>query len=138
MRQTRRVDQVFWVVSGGAPESEDLRALVDALETFLGFGDRFDGGDPKLFDERGVQRDADALPVRKPFRPCKQIIESKRGRRHLSFLSECIQHHGSAESLNSRAGWTASRWPEVFPRTGLKTRHYKGRSRPIAKTVGDC
>src|SRR5713226_10145445 len=47
----------------GTPEGEDLRALVDALETFLGFGDRFDGGDPKLFDERSVQGDADALPA---------------------------------------------------------------------------
>src|SRR5216683_7468047 len=47
----------------GAPEGEDLRALVDALETFLGFGNGFDGGDPEFFDERRVQRDADALPA---------------------------------------------------------------------------
>ena len=34
----------------GAPEGENLRALVDAFETFLGFGDRFDRRNPKIFD----------------------------------------------------------------------------------------
>src|SRR6266700_502480 len=47
----------------GAPEGENLRALVDAFETFLGFGDRFDRRNPKIFDEGRMQRDADALPA---------------------------------------------------------------------------
>src|SRR5207302_7759741 len=38
-----------------APDGEDLRALIDALETFLGFGNRFNRGDPEIFDERSVQ-----------------------------------------------------------------------------------
>lgn len=45
------------------PEGENLRALVDAFETFLGFGDRFDRRNPKIFDEGRVQGDANALPA---------------------------------------------------------------------------
>src|SRR5260370_40321551 len=48
---------------GGAPEGKNLRALVDALEPFLGFGNGFDGGNPELLGARGVERDADALPA---------------------------------------------------------------------------
>ncbi len=48
---------------GGAPEGENLRALVDALEAFFGFGDGFDGSDPELLDKRSVQGDAEALPA---------------------------------------------------------------------------
>src|SRR5438445_13863403 len=46
-----------------APEGENLRALVNAFEPFLGFGNRLDGGNPELFDEGRVQGDADALPA---------------------------------------------------------------------------
>jgi hypothetical protein len=38
----------------GAPEGEDLGALVDALETFLGFGNRSDRGDPELLEAKIV------------------------------------------------------------------------------------
>src|ERR1700704_4487412 len=47
----------------GAPEGENLGALVDALEALLGFGDGFDRGDPELLGCRGVQGNADALPA---------------------------------------------------------------------------
>ena len=45
------------------PNGEDLRALVDAFEAFLGFGDRFNRSYPKFFCAGGVKRDADALPA---------------------------------------------------------------------------
>src|SRR5260370_5417133 len=48
---------------GGAPEGENLRALVDAFKTFFGFGNGFDGGDPELLGARGMEGDADALPA---------------------------------------------------------------------------
>jgi len=48
---------------GGAPDGEDLGALVDALEAFFGFGDGFDGGDPELFGCGSVKGDAHALPA---------------------------------------------------------------------------
>ena len=47
---------------GRVPDGEDLGTLVDALEAFLGLGDRFDRRDPEFLDKRRVQRDADALP----------------------------------------------------------------------------
>src|SRR6267143_4080541 len=47
----------------GAPEGKNLRALVDALETSLGFRNRFDRGNPELLGCRCVQSDADALPA---------------------------------------------------------------------------
>src|SRR5438552_1846706 len=46
-----------------APDGQNLRTLINALETFLGFRDRFDRRNPELLDERRVQRDADALPA---------------------------------------------------------------------------
>src|SRR5260370_28894966 len=46
-----------------APKGENLRALVDALEAFLGFGDRFDRRNPEILDKGRVQRDANALPA---------------------------------------------------------------------------
>ena len=48
---------------GRAPEGENLRALVDALKTFFGFGNGFDGGNPELLGAWRVERDADALPA---------------------------------------------------------------------------
>src|SRR5260370_1089123 len=55
---------------GGAPESEDLRALVDAFETFLGFRDSFNGRNPELLGARSVESHANALPA---------IFDAKRG-----------------------------------------------------------
>ena len=48
---------------GRIPNGEDLRALVDAFKTFLGFGNCFNRSYPKLFCARCVQCDADALPA---------------------------------------------------------------------------
>ena len=45
------------------PDGENLRALVDALESFFGFGDGFDRGDPEGARVGGGKRDADALPA---------------------------------------------------------------------------
>ena len=53
----------FLGVEGGAPEGENLGALVDAFETFFGFGNSFNRGDPEFFHQGRVQRDADALPA---------------------------------------------------------------------------
>src|SRR6267378_5452432 len=47
----------------GAPEGEDLGALIDALEALFGFGDGFDGRDPELLGCWSVQDNADALPA---------------------------------------------------------------------------
>ena len=47
----------------GVPDGENLRALIDALETFLGFGDRFNGRDPELFGRKRMENNADALPA---------------------------------------------------------------------------
>jgi len=55
---------------GGAPESEDLRALVDAFETFFGFRDSFNGRNPELLGARSVESHANALPA---------IFDAKRG-----------------------------------------------------------
>jgi len=46
-----------------APDGENLGALVDALETFFGFGDGFNGGNPEVFGARSVESHADALPT---------------------------------------------------------------------------
>ena len=43
------------------PDGEDLRTLVNALETFLGFGDRLDGRDPEFFDKRRVDHPLDEI-----------------------------------------------------------------------------
>ena len=48
---------------GGAPDGENLGALVDALETFLGFGNRLNRRDPEFLDQRRMQSDSDALPA---------------------------------------------------------------------------
>src|SRR4029079_9595757 len=45
------------------PDGEYLRTLVDALETFLGFGNRLNRSDPQFLSARRVNRDADALPA---------------------------------------------------------------------------
>src|SRR5260370_32038162 len=47
----------------GAPNGQDLRALVDAFETFFGFRDRFNWGNPELLSARSVQSYANALPA---------------------------------------------------------------------------
>jgi len=47
----------------GTPDGQNLRALVDAFETFFGFGDGFDWGDPELLGARSVQGYANALPA---------------------------------------------------------------------------
>src|SRR5260370_35845020 len=72
---------------GGAPEGENLRALVDALEAFFGFGNGFDRGNPELLGARGVERDADALPAvfdagggARDGTAEAQILRSRRGR----------------------------------------------------------
>src|SRR5499427_5614249 len=48
---------------GRSPNGENLRPLVNALETFFGFGDGFDRCDPELFGQRRVQSHANALPA---------------------------------------------------------------------------
>ena len=45
------------------PDGKDLGALVDALETFLGFGNRFNWSDPEFFCAWRMQSDAYALPA---------------------------------------------------------------------------
>src|SRR5579859_2238448 len=45
------------------PQSENLRALVDALKTFLGFGDRLNRSNPEILGTGCVKRDADTLPA---------------------------------------------------------------------------
>ena len=54
-----------WILCGESwmPDGQDLGALVDALETFLGFGNRFNRSYPEFFGARGVKSDADALPA---------------------------------------------------------------------------
>src|SRR5277367_884576 len=47
---------------GRMPNAEDLRALVDAFETFLGFRHCFNRSDPEFFCPGRVQSDAHALP----------------------------------------------------------------------------
>jgi len=42
----------------GAPDSKDLRALIDALEAAFGFGHGFDGRHPEVFCIGSVQVDA--------------------------------------------------------------------------------
>src|SRR6266700_482999 len=46
-----------------APDREDLRALVDALEAFFGFGNGLNRRDPESFGQRRVQRRANSLPA---------------------------------------------------------------------------
>src|SRR5580692_12290456 len=45
------------------PNGENLGALVNALEAFLGFGNRLDRSDPKFHCAGRVKSDADALPA---------------------------------------------------------------------------
>ena len=45
------------------PDGEDLGTLIDALETFFGFGDGFNRSYPKFFSAGRVKSDADALPA---------------------------------------------------------------------------
>src|SRR5260370_13330083 len=58
----------------GVPDGENLRALIDAFETFLGFGNRFNWRDPELFGRKPVESNANAL--RAIFHP-----ETRRGER---------------------------------------------------------
>src|SRR6185437_10393173 len=44
------------------PHGENLRALIDALETLLGFGDGLDGRDPVITCLRGLDGYVDFLP----------------------------------------------------------------------------
>ena len=46
-----------------AGDGENLRALIDAFETFLGFRNSFNWGDPEFAGFRGVQGDANVLPA---------------------------------------------------------------------------
>ena len=45
------------------PDGENLGTLVDTLETFLGFGNRFNRSYPEFLCAGRVKRDADALPA---------------------------------------------------------------------------
>src|SRR5258708_27354097 len=45
------------------PDGQDLRALVDAVETLLGFRDSFNRGNPELFSAWSVESHANALPA---------------------------------------------------------------------------
>src|SRR5579862_7904676 len=45
------------------PNGQDLRTLIDAFEAFFGFGDGFDGGNPKFLSARSVKGNANALPA---------------------------------------------------------------------------
>lgn len=45
------------------PNGENLRALINALEAFLGFRNCFDGSDPEFSRTRGVKSDTHALPA---------------------------------------------------------------------------
>src|SRR5712664_799378 len=47
----------------GTPDGENLGALVDAFETFLGLGNRLNRRNPKLFRKWRVQGDAHPLPA---------------------------------------------------------------------------
>src|SRR5258708_4826618 len=47
----------------GVPDGENLRTLIDALETLLGFGNRFNGRDPELLGRQCMNNQADALPT---------------------------------------------------------------------------
>src|SRR5260370_21177001 len=47
----------------GVPDGENLRTLIDALETLLGFGNRFNGRDPELLGRQRMNDHADALPT---------------------------------------------------------------------------
>src|SRR6266446_3987089 len=47
----------------GTPDGENLGALVDAFETFLGLGNRLNRRNPKLFRTWRVQGDAHPLPA---------------------------------------------------------------------------
>src|SRR5260370_1931206 len=50
----------------GVPDGENLRALIDALETFLGFGNRFNWRDPELLRPQRMERTPCALPAVSP------------------------------------------------------------------------
>src|SRR5262245_32772058 len=45
------------------PDGENLRALIDALEAFFGFGDGFNRRDPESFRQWRMQSGAHALPA---------------------------------------------------------------------------
>src|SRR5438876_5133339 len=47
----------------GVPDRQNLRPLVDALETFFGFGDSFNRRNPECFCQGRMQGDANALPA---------------------------------------------------------------------------
>src|ERR1700730_339236 len=45
------------------PDGQDLRALIDALETLFGFRDSCNRGNPELVSARSVESHANALPA---------------------------------------------------------------------------
>jgi hypothetical protein len=47
----------------GVPDGENLRTLIDALETFLGFGNRLNRRDPEFLGGKRMEKNADALPA---------------------------------------------------------------------------
>src|SRR5260370_41415452 len=82
----------------GVPDGENLRTLIDTLETFLGFGNRFNGRDPELFGRKRVENNADALPAvfhaedRSGERPAEtQILLASRCFEEAVGLSRCEQ-----------------------------------------------
>ena len=63
MRQTRRANHGSCEAKVGYQIGENLGALVDPFETFLGFGDRFNRSDPKFLCAGRMKGDAHALPA---------------------------------------------------------------------------
>src|SRR5216684_2196924 len=89
----------------GVPDGENLRALIDALETFLGFGDRFNGRDPELFGRKRVENNADALPAvfhaedGSGKRPAEtKILVASRCFKEAIGLSRCEQIHNRLDA----------------------------------------
>src|SRR5882762_3149231 len=64
------------------PYRQDLRALVDALETFFGFRDGLNRGNPKLLGARSMQRYANALPT---------IFHAQRGTRDAAAEAQVLR-----------------------------------------------
>src|ERR1051325_11350184 len=78
-----------------APASQDLRALIHAFEPFLGFSNRFDGSDPKVFGPRRVQCDAQSLPT---------ILQMKNWTREFSAKTQALRARGSFDE-SVAFGW---------------------------------
>ena len=63
----------------GIPHRQNLRALIDAFESFFGFRNSFDRRDPELLRARRMQRDLHALPaVFHPHRRPRQVPLKRR------------------------------------------------------------